>query len=593
MTLVRMVLSACLSFVPCTATASGDEPVAPAASIHLTILGINDLHGALLDRPVGTPMDTPRRGGAAMLSAYIEAVRHENPGGVVLVDAGDMLQGPLLCNHFEGLPVAEVYNHLGVAAAALGNHEFDYGPLGDASLPGPDATPFGALEAFAARANFPVLSANLAPAEWPLPAGVQQHLVVDVKGVRVGLIGLSTPTTPTQTRAERIAGIRFDPLASATADAVAALRALGADVIVVLGHLDGGCQTDRAWPPPEACRPDGELVDVLSGSAGEVDAVFLGHRHAWLANEVDGVAVVEAGSRGRALSRVDLFVDPVTRRVDRARTGVSAPIPACEAVPAVGDSCLSPDAEGPWAPARYAGHAVPPDPAVGSILAPYVAQVEAICADPLAVAAVPIGRGDGESAAGNLVTDAMRASRDDVQVAIINSGALRADIPPGRIGLCEVAALYPFDARMVELELRGTELESILEFLTSGAHSLPQVSGLRLVIDEGSGVARDLDGDGEQQAWERDRLLSVSDDQGLPLAAETTYRLLINDYVVERSGDARFVFGRIPPARVKSLPHLVRDAILTFLQAYPQPLGQDGGWPLPQRDHPRISFTSP
>ena len=591
MTLVRMLLSACLTIASCPGSASGDEPV--AAPVHLTILGINDLHGALLDRPVGTPVDTPRRGGAAMLSAYIEAVRDENPGGTLVVDAGDMLQGPLLCNQFEGLPVAEVYNHFGVVAAALGNHDLDYGPVGDESLPSPDTPPFGALEAFVARADFPVLSANLAPAEWSLPAGVEPHVVADVMGVRVGLIGLSTPTTPTQTRAERVAGVRFEPLAPAVADAVAALRGQGAEVIVVLGHLDGGCLTSRRWPPPEVCEPDGELVDVLEGGAGQVDAVFLGHRHAWLANQVDGVAVVEAGSRGRALSRVDLYVDPVTRRVDRTQTRISSPIAACEAAPTVGDNCLTPDAEGPWGPATYGDHVVVPDPRVDAILAPYLAQVEAICAEPLAVAAVPIGRGEGESAAGNLVTDAMRASRDDVHFAIVNSGALRADMAAGPISLCDVVGMYPFDARMVELETTGAELESILEFLTSGAHSLPQVSGMRLVIDGGAGTARDLDGDGESQPWERDRLLAVSDEQGLPLASDAIYRLLINDYLIERPGDAQFVFGQVPSSRVTPLPDLVRDAILASLRAQPQPLGSAGGWPLPKRDHPRISFTAP
>jgi len=553
--------------------------------IQLTILGINDFHGAVLDRPVGAPMNTPLQGGAAMLSTYIAAVRAQNPGGVLVVDAGDMLQGPLLCNHFEGLPVADVYNHLGVAAAAVGNHEFDYGPLGEATLPGPDDAPFGALEAFTARADFPLLSANMVPAEWPLPRGVQPHLLVEVAGVQVGLVGLSTPTTPTQTRVERVAGIRFDPLGPALASSVTTLRAQGAEVIVVLGHLDGGCLTDERGVSPMQCQPDGELVEVLAAAAGEVDAMVLGHRHHWLANEVEGVAVVEAGSRGQALSVVELFVDPVTRRVDRSRTVVPPPLPVSEAVAAPGD-----DVPGaPWTRAMFAGEEVFPDPQVDALLAPYLAEVEALCAEPLATAAVPIGRARGESAAGNLVADAMRASRGGVDVAIINSGSLRQDMAAGEIGLCDVLAMFPFDPAMVELQVTAAELESILEFLTSGAHSPPQVSGLRLVLDAGPGEARDLDGDGDSQTWERDRLLTVLDGQGRPLAADRTYRLLLTDYIVARPGDAQFVFGRIPPERITPLDDRVRDALLTTLQAHPRPLGQDGGWPLPDPFHPRIS----
>ena len=569
----------------------GGEPDAPEP-IQITLVGINDLHGALLDRPVATALDTPRAGGAAMLSAYIGAMRAENPGGVLVVDAGDMLQGPLLCNHFEGAPVADVYNHIGVAAVALGNHEFDYGPVGEESATGPDDTPFGALNAFSDRLDSPVLSANVSAAEWAIPAGVLPHHLVQVRGVGVGLIGLTTPTTPTQTLSDNVAGVRFGPVGPAVEQAVTELRAAGAEVIVVLGHLDGGCTVDRKWPPPEFCEPDGELVDVLAGAGGEVDAVFLGHRHAWLANVVGDVAVVEGGSRGRALSRVDLFVDPGTRRADRTRTVVSPPVPACEAVPATGDSCLSPGAAGPWTPATYAERDVKPDRGVDAILEPYVEQVEEVCRRRVATAAVPIGGGGDESPAGNLVADAMRAWRLGSHAAIINSGALRGFLPAGEVSYCDVFAMFPFDNRFVELELSGVELEQVLEIATSGAHSMPQISGLRITIEDGTGVPRDLDGDGEQERWERDRLLGVVDDAGRPLEPEATYRLVLSDYVYKRPGDAQYVLGRIPEDRVTLLPDRIRDAVMELLISRDEPLGEDGGWPLPQADRPRVRFES-
>lgn len=557
--------------------------------IHLTILGINDLHGAVLDRPIGKPLDSPRKGGAAMMSAYIEAVRAENPGGVILVDAGDMLQGPLLCNRFEGLPVAEVYDHLEVDAAALGNHEFDYGPAGDGPATEQDG-PFGALNAFLARAPFTPLSANLVSTGGPLPRGVQPHTIVRRKGVRVGLIGLTTPTTPGMSAAGNLTGVGFEPVGPATATSVAALRAQGAEAIVVLGHLEGGCRTERRWPPPEVCEPDRELAEVLGAAGDELDVVVLGHRHHWYANLVDGVAVVEAGSRGLALSRVDLYLDPVRRRVDRSRTRVSPPIPACEATPATGESCLSPNAEGPWSPARYAGRELAPDLEVERLLAPYVAELESLCVEPLATAAVPLVRVPGESAPGNLVADAMRAHGEGADVAILNSGSLRTNLPAGALSYCDVYALFPFDSRMVKLEVTGVELERILEFLTSGAHSMPQVSGVRLTVDGGEGAARDLDGDGVEATWERDRLLAATDEDGKPFKPDVTYRLMAIDYIIQRPGDAEFVFGQIPDERTSPPLAPARDAIVELLRATDTPLGLDGGWPLPSSSAPRVSI---
>jgi len=387
-----------------------------------------------------------------------------------------------------------------------------------------------------------------------------------------------------------MAGVRFDPVGPAVAESVTALREDGADVIIVVGHLEGGCSTENGWSPPESCEPDGELVEVLEAGAGQVDAVVLGHRHDVYANSVDGVAVVEAGSRGRALSRVDLYVDPANRRVDRSRTRVSSPILLCEATPAVGESCLARDAAGPWSPVSYAGREIAPDRQVDAILAPYVARVEALCAEPLAVAAVPLGRGSGESALGNLVADAMRSFRRGVDVAIINSGSLRADLAEGDLSYCDIYAMFPFDQRIVEMEVSGAELERILEYLTSGAHSMPQVSGALLTVAADGGTARDLDGDGEEADWERDRLLTVTDDRGLPFDPSGTYRFLSTDYITQRPGDAEFVFGQIPDQRTTPLSDGVRDAIVAKLRTVETPLGEGGQWPLPRRTSPRISI---
>src|SRR5215510_7949907 len=93
-------------------------------AVTITILGTSDTHGALDRLPI--------------LAGYVDAARAaraSDGGAVVLVDAGDLFQGTLESNLVEGAPVIAAYNAMGYAAAAVGNHEFDYGPVGPAMTP--------------------------------------------------------------------------------------------------------------------------------------------------------------------------------------------------------------------------------------------------------------------------------------------------------------------------------------------------------------------------------------------------------------------------------------------------------------------------
>lgn len=130
---------------------------AAPSSFILSLIGTNDVHGELIQKP--------DRGGLVIVSGYVNAVRkaRENDGGaVLLIDAGDMWQGTLESNLTEGESIVAAYNAMGYTAAAVGNHEFDFGPAGPAPIPNSDTDdPRGALKQRASEASFPFLAANL------------------------------------------------------------------------------------------------------------------------------------------------------------------------------------------------------------------------------------------------------------------------------------------------------------------------------------------------------------------------------------------------------------------------------------------------
>ena len=91
-----------------------------------------------------------------------------------------------------------------------------------------------------------------------------------------------------------------------------------------------------------------------------------------------------------------------------------------------------------------------------------------------------------------------------------------------------------------------------------------------------------------QATWERDRLLTMTDGQGRPFEPDATYRFVATDYITGRPGDAEFVFGQIPEDRTSAPTGPAREAIVELLRATEIVLGQDGAWPLPDPEAPRI-----
>src|SRR3569833_980932 len=187
--LVAALAVACTPSPPQVAT----HPVPPAATTitppapparTLTLIGTNDLHGALVWFSLF--------GGFV---ANVRAARAVDGGGVVLVDGGDLFQGTLESNLAEGADVIRAYNQLGYAASAIGNHEFDFGPVGPAVIAKAEEAPRGALKARAAAAPFPFLVTHIVDAHtgqrvaWP---NMPPSRMLDVAGVTVGILGAST-----------------------------------------------------------------------------------------------------------------------------------------------------------------------------------------------------------------------------------------------------------------------------------------------------------------------------------------------------------------------------------------------------------------
>jgi len=453
--LIALLVSACAS-----TTSQPDLAV-------ITVMGTNDVHGELVARE--------NRGGMTTFSGYVAAVRdvRSADGAMLLVDAGDMWQGTLESNLNEGYAVVEAYNAMGYAASTVGNHEFDFGPLGPKSIPESDEdNPQGALRVRAGDADFPLLASNLIDAEtgemvaWD---NVQASTNVERAGVQIGIIGVLTESTPATTIAANTRGIRIAPLADAIETQARLLRENGAALIVVVAHAGSRCLEFDDPFDTSSCEMSGEIMRVANAlPAGLVDHIVGGHMHQGIAHYVNGIAVTASYSNTRAFSRVDFTIDRRSGEVEESRIYPPQEI------------CVMESEE----PCEYEGRPVVPMPEVVAIAerAQDVAarrQVEKLgvyLETPMTLNSRP------ESILGNLMTDAV-LEMNDADISIHNVyGGIRAELPEGELTYGNVFRMFPFDNRIAIVEMSGRDVRRIMEKQAHSANRPAGFSGMRVFV---------------------------------------------------------------------------------------------------------------
>ncbi len=297
--------------------------VIAVAPIPFTILNTNDFHGQL-EASGSNP-------GMARTASVINGVRTAlGASNVLLVDAGDEMQGSLLSNLQKGLPTIATFNALAYDVATFGNHEFDWGQAN--------------LAARTTQATYPFVTANIvtndtgncATAGWTTPSFTQPYVVKTVHSpggdVKVGFIGVTTTETPTITVATATTGLCFKDPYDSIVHYYDTLKT-NSDVIVVLSHLgfsDGG----YGYGIP--VYGDKTLAQKLITANKVVPLIIGGHSHTDLGPLVDSTppsptfptklppnfdvesgktTIVQAYYNGRRVGKVDLTFSPDTKSV--------------------------------------------------------------------------------------------------------------------------------------------------------------------------------------------------------------------------------------------------------------------------------------
>ncbi len=480
-----IALLLCFFLMPLSLAAGGD-------TVRIDLLTVNDFHGALLEDG-----KTP---GGAKLASFIRGEQAKNPKGTLLLSAGDMFQGSVRSNILYGKPVVEMMDAVGFSAMALGNHEFDWG--------------LDVLRARAKEAKFSFLSANISykdsgkPVEFAAP-----YIIKEANGIKVGIIGITTPATAYTTNMSVAAQLSFADALDTVKKLLPELKKEGAQVVVVLGHIDS--EIDGPEIKGEAAYLANGLKRIMPfrghgpvkpsvyppvAPGPLVDAIVTGHSHLKVAGKINGIAIVQAGYSGRALGKVTLFYSPLEKRV------VESQVEVLDVVPAK----LAPDAK------------------VQKIINKSAKQAAPIEKTVLGQAETPLSHDRYKlSLLGEWVSDTIREATG-ADVAFQNGGGLRKPLDKGAVTLGHLYEILPFDNTIVTVGLTGRQILDVLEYgLYNDRIGMVQYSGLKVAYNKTRPTG--------------ERIVSVTMGDGSLLEPAKLYKVAVNDFMAD-GGDGYTMF---------------------------------------------------
>jgi 2',3'-cyclic-nucleotide 2'-phosphodiesterase (5'-nucleotidase family) len=540
-----------------TSTAAKNGP-----TMDIQLLSFNDFHGNLeppggssgrlvidhkIDSATGKVVDvttdslTPAGvGGVEYLSSKLAEARKGHPYSLT-VAAGDLIgASPLLSGAFHDEPTIEAMNNLKLDVSSVGNHEFDEGYkelqrmanggcIDDgAGLNNQDSCPGG--KTFSG-ANFDYLAANVVyqgTDKTILPA----YAIKNIKGAKIGFIGMTLHDTPTIVTAAGVAGLQFKDEVETANALVPVLRAQGVKAIVVLIHQGGtpGQQTwydqnnkpytvspsyDAACANGSSLAADSPILPIAERLDPAIDMIVSGHTHQPYVCSVPDPAgqqrmVTSASSFGRLFTDTELTYDRRTQ--DIVRTSVKSQ-----------NMLVTRDGT--------------KDATQTALIARYKELVKPIASKVIGHITEDVTRTQnaaGESQLGDLIADAQLADPSVVTsgqtpvIAFMNPGGIRSDLtaassswgePTGDVTFEEAFTVQPFNNYLVSLDLTGAQIKQLLTEQWSGLNSGTN----RKILPVSAGFSYSYSGTTLDES-------SVKLN-GTQIANGTTYRIVTNNFL--------------------------------------------------------------
>jgi 2',3'-cyclic-nucleotide 2'-phosphodiesterase (5'-nucleotidase family) len=487
-------------------------------AVWISILHTTDLHGRIL--PSLDYEGNLELGGLARCVTQIRRWRRKNRNSI-LIDVGDVYQGTDVSLRSKGKLMIDLFNHLKYDAWIVGNHEFDWG-----------MEPF--LQAVQ-RSKMPVLAANsLLEGK---PAGeitdprnpfsrIRPHIIKDFAGIRIAIIGVTTPGMPFWFRPEFTRGFESAYPVEPVRRAVQEAKGDGANAIILAGHM--------GLKPRSGGDDFANAVMSLTSEFPETAAFIAGHTHQLVPSRLtNGVLVTQANHFGIHVGRLDLVFDRESRKLVARHA-------ECQLM----DGCF-----------RL-------DHIVLSRAKPLLDESEIALAQPIGelaetfrVHAKVDDPSDVERLLGVAIIDSLRERGVLIDGAMHGLFDDKNDFEAGPKTIRDVWNIIPYENYLVTAELTPEELQAIIEE-TYSTHERRSLLGFN-IHSELQGGAR--------------RIVSMTLDNGAPLERGRRYVIAFNSFD-SRSAGHRFMKLRSllesPVVNCQFHPVQTRDALIDYFRRH-------------------------
>ncbi len=430
-------------------------------------------------------------GGLAFIKGFISETSNAfnfKPDEVLLLDTGDALFGTAEASLTMGDVPLRLMGKAGYDAMTIGNLDFEYG--------------FDRLKSFISSGHIPMLSCNYRDVTAPVGDTFKPGMIIEKGGTKIGVIGLGHGELARNTRQDNIVNLEITDFKTSVQKTAAQLKTEGAEIIVLLSHHPAVGNLDN----PGEVFPD---IDIIIGDLIGPGAVISGRP----------MVCQTAPNRGGGIGMVK--VSFVAGKWDIAR--------GFQRIFTIDAEKISPDAE------------------LAAEISRVEAKIDSLLDEVITNSVGTFTNAYGEeSTIGKLVADCMRVTAG-TQIALANSGGIKAEISEGPVTLRHLYDMLPFENTLVALEMSGRQIEDLVEEGLSGKTGFLQAAGISCTYSSSNPPGFRL------------MQIYIGDE---PLEFNKTYSVAVNDFMYSNQHD----WPELSAGKNPQIKGLIREGLEAYLR---------------------------